>query len=298
MQPAARVRGVSSPSAVSRLEPVDRSGWSGIPGRRLLFVVGEATRSGAWNIVIQQLVQRFRARSPAAVPHAFIERCACCGGTDFESRGVLWHKLVREWRLSPSEAAYIDRQQGTACVRCHSSLRSIALATALMRCFGFTGTFEAWVRSPATSRLAVLELNNAGNLTSFLRQLPGHVERSYPEVDMLAMPFADGAFDLVVHSDTLEHVPDPVRGLSECYRVLRSGGACCFTVPVVIGRTSRSRAGLRPSFHGAPHAKLADYRVETEYGADAWGHVIEAGFSECRILAAEYPSALAFTAVR
>lgn len=43
---------------------------------------------------------------------------------------------------------------------------------------------------------------------------------------------------------------------------------------------------------------MADYRVETEYGADAWGHVIEAGSGECRIVAAEYASALAFTAVK
>jgi SAM-dependent methyltransferase len=249
-------------------------------------------------MMIRQLMHRLRTRSPAAAPHGFIERCACCGGTEFENQGVLWAKLIREWRLSPSEAAYIDRQQGTACLGCRSSLRSIALATSMMRYFGFTGTFDAWVRSPVAGRLAVLELNGAGNLTPFLRQLPGHVEKSYPEVDMLAMPFADSTFDLVVHSDTLEHVPDPVRGLSECHRVLRSGGACCFTVPVVVGRMSRSRTGLRPSFHGAPHANMADFRVETEYGADAWGHVIAAGFSEVRILAAEYPSALAFTAVR
>lgn len=248
--------------------------------------------------MIRHFMRRFRPRSEAALAHTFIERCACCGGTEFESRAVLWPELVREWRLSRSEAAYIDRQQGTACRGCDSSLRSIALATAMMRYTGFTGTFDAWVRSPAAGRLAVLELNGAGNLTSFLRRLPGHVERSYPDVDMLAMPFADATFDLVVHSDTLEHVPDSVRGLAECRRVLRSGGACCFTVPVVVGRTCRSRAGQPPSFHGAPRANSADYRVETEFGADAWSHVIEAGFSECRIVAAEYPSALAFTAVR
>jgi SAM-dependent methyltransferase len=248
--------------------------------------------------MIFDFMRRFRPRSEAASSQAFIARCACCGGTEFESRSVLWPELIKEWGLSRTEAAYIDRQQGTACRGCHSSLRSIALATAVMRYFDGRGTFETWVCSPAAGRLAVLELNGAGNLTSFLRRLPGHVERSYPEVDMLAMPFADGSFDLVVHSDTLEHVPDPVRGLAECRRVLRSGGACCFTVPVIVGRTSRSRAGLPPSFHGAPRANMDDYRVETEYGADAWSHVIKAGFGECRIVAAEYPSACAFTAVR
>jgi SAM-dependent methyltransferase len=243
-------------------------------------------------------MQRFRPPSELRLAQGHIEHCACCGGATFDNRLVVWPALVREWRLSKSEAASIDRQQGTACCSCRSSLRSIALALAVMRFFGFQGTFDAWVRSPAAGRLAVLELNGAGNLTSFLRHLPGHVEKSYPEVDMLKMSFADGTFDLVVHSDTLEHVSDPVRGLSECRRVVRPGGACCFTVPVIIGRMSRSRAGLPTSYHGGPGTRTADYRVETEYGADMWTHVMEAGFSECRIVAAEYPAALAIMAVR
>ena len=49
--------------------------------------------------------------------------------------------------------------------------------------------------------------------------------------DMQALPHADGAFDLVVHSDTLEHVPDPVRGLAECRRVLKPRGLLILETP-------------------------------------------------------------------
>lgn len=239
----------------------------------------------------------FRRLNPP-VTHTLGDSCACCGGTTFKSHPVLWPELVQEWQLSAAEAAAIDRQQGTVCVQCGSNLRSIALARAVTRFFRFTGTFAEWVRSPDAGRLAVLELNGAGQLTTFLRSLPGHVARSYPDVDLMSLPFPDGSFDLVLHSDTLEHVPAPVKGLGECRRVLRDGGACCYTVPVIVGRLSRSRAGLPPSYHGAPGESKTDYRVETEYGADAWRHVIEAGFAECRIVTADYPSALAFTAVR
>ena len=80
---------------------------------------------------------------------------------------------------------------------------------------------------------------------------------------------AAGAFDLVVHSDTLEHVPDPLRGLSECRRVLRPNGGLCFTVPVIVGRLTRSRTVLPKSFHGMETTLSDDWAVQTEFGGDA-----------------------------
>ena len=232
--------------------------------------------------------------NPLAEP---IQVCPCCGAGEFVLRAVLWPALIEEWNLDPYETAYINRQQGTACAQCGANLRSMALALAITRICGFPGPLGTWVNTEMAARLAVLELNGAGTLTPMLRRLPGHVEAAYPQVDMLAMPFRDGSFDLVLHSDTLEHVPNPVRGLAECRRVLRVGGACCFTVPIVIGRLTRSRDGLPPSYHGAVGARLADYIVRTEYGADAWRHAMEAGFREVRLIRAEYPAALAIVAV-
>ena len=112
------------------------------------------------------------------------------------------------------------------------------------------------------------------------------------------MPFSEQSFDLVVHSDTLEHVPEPTTALAECYRVLASGGYCVFTVPVIVGRMTRSRAGLPRSYHGSPEQHAADFAVETEYGCDAWTHLMQAGFQECRLITPEFPSALAFVGAR
>src|SRR5262249_32785744 len=105
------------------------------------------------------------------------------------------------------------------------------------------------------------------------------------------------AFDLVVHSDTLEHVPHPVRGLSECRRVLKPGGFCAFTVPPIVGRVTRARGGVPPRYHGSPrHA--AGHLGPTPSGAAAWKHVLLAGSAECRIVASEYPAPLALVGVR
>ncbi|WP_017327681.1 methyltransferase domain-containing protein [Synechococcus sp. PCC 7336] len=47
---------------------------------------------------------------------------------------------------------------------------------------------------------------------------------SFQVADALAMPFADGSFDLVWSLESGEHMPDKQRFLSECCRVLAPGG--------------------------------------------------------------------------
>ncbi|HYZ63398.1 MAG TPA: methyltransferase domain-containing protein [Acetobacteraceae bacterium] len=221
--------------------------------------------------------------------------CAVCGGRAFRHQPVLWDRLIAEWQLSPEEAVYINRQQGTHCQRL-ANLRSIALAKAILAWSGCAGTLQEWAATDDVKRLAILEINEAGTLSPVLRGLPGHVLAEYPQVDATDLPYADGSFDLVLHSDTLEHIPQPVRALAECRRVLKSGGALCFTVPTVIGRLSRSRAGLPKSYHGDPAVARDDWAVQTEFGADAWSFVVRAGFGAVSILTVDYPSATALLA--
>ncbi|MCB4821114.1 class I SAM-dependent methyltransferase [Roseicella aerolata] len=230
------------------------------------------------------------------MPHGLV--CAVCGGTAFSERTIIWDALAAEWELSAEERVLVDRQQGCHCEACGSNLRSIALAEAILAALGAEGTLHALIDSPAASGLALLELNEAGTLSPALRRLPGHRFGAWPEVDMQAMPFQDGSFDLVLHSDTLEHVPDPLRALQECRRVLRPGGALCFTVPTLPGRMTRSRAGMPPSYHGGPETGAEDYRVQTEFGADMWTWVLRAGFEAVTVTPFDYPNALAITGWR
>ncbi len=46
------------------------------------------------------------------------------------------------------------------------------------------------------------------------------------QVDITALPFADGAFDLVYSLGVLHHLEEPQRGMAELARVLRDGGTC------------------------------------------------------------------------
>ncbi|HEY6510272.1 MAG TPA: class I SAM-dependent methyltransferase [Vicinamibacterales bacterium] len=49
--------------------------------------------------------------------------------------------------------------------------------------------------------------------------------------DVVDVPVADGRFDLVWCSQTLEHVPEPVAALREFHRILKPGGECWLTAP-------------------------------------------------------------------
>lgn len=223
-------------------------------------------------------------------------RCSVCGGTGRVRDPVLWPELIAQWRLSPEEAEVIDRREGIHCTTCQSNLRSMALARGLVSLFQASGTL-AETMSGRAATLRILEVNEAGSLTPFLSRAAGHRLVRYPEVDLHALPFADGSFDLVVHSDTLEHVERPVRALAECRRILVPGGHCAFTVPLIVGRLTLSREGLPPSFHGNPSERDPAVMVRTEYGADAWLQVLEAGFAECRIIA-HAPGAIALVGRR
>jgi SAM-dependent methyltransferase len=228
---------------------------------------------------------------------AAMPACTVCGGTTLESVDVLPEALIAAWELAPAEVRYVNRQQGLHCVACRSTLRCMTLATAILRLYDYRGNFAEFVASGQGRALRILEVNEVGALTALLATMPNRRFVAFPEVDLQALPFPDETFDLVVHSDTLEHVAEPLAALQECRRVLRPGGACAFTVPMIVGRLSRNCADRVPSYHGTT-ADGDGYLVHTEFGADAWRWVIRAGFAECRIVAIDAPAAHALVGVR
>jgi SAM-dependent methyltransferase len=220
--------------------------------------------------------------------------CPICGGEELSVGNILWPELINDWQLSEDEVAYINRQQGYHCKRCFNNLRAMGLSASILREFQFSGTLEQFCES--FNEIKILEINTAGNLTIFFNKLSSHRLIEYPQFDMLNLDIESESFDLVVHSDTLEHVSNPERALSECRRILRSNGKCIFTVPIIIGRMTRSRTGLTPSYHGQSGIPADDQMVCTEFGANAWQTVLKAGFRSCEIFSFEYPAALVLIA--
>lgn len=232
-------------------------------------------------------------------PGSFLSVCPVCGHREFNFRKILWPELVEEWELRSHEAAYIDLQQGLHCASCKNNLRSMTLAAAVTRAFGFEGTFADFCASNAAIRaLSVIEVNAAGTLSRYLSLLPRHELHSFPQLDLQRMNFERGSKDIIIHSDTLEHVPDSRAALTESCRVLKSGGRLFYTVPIVVGRLTRTRQGLPPSYHGKPETPRTDYTVQTEYGADFWCEIFTAGFQEVTLTSLAFPASVAICATK
>ena len=99
---------------------------------------------------------------------------------------------------------------------------------------------------------------------------------AFRHVDLQDQPFADGAFDLVVTQDVLEHVPDALAALREVQRTLRPGGVHVFTVPRRPDQPTQARAVWRdgalqhllpPEYHRDPSTR-AGTLVVTDWGND------------------------------
>jgi SAM-dependent methyltransferase len=232
-------------------------------------------------------------------PSPSLKICPVCGGDRFVNESVLWPELIAQWELSRNEVAYINLQQGFCCTACRNNLRTMTLAAAITGAFGFTGTFEDFCRNnPQIRKLTLIEINPAKNLSRFLEVLPKHALHSFPQLDMQKMSFQDSSIDVIIHSDTLEHVPDSKTALKECWRVLRPGGHLFYTVPIVIGRLTQTRDALSPSYHGTPGTNRQDCLVQREYGADFWCEIFEAGFRDVSLTSLIFPASVAIHAIK
>jgi SAM-dependent methyltransferase len=62
------------------------------------------------------------------------------------------------------------------------------------------------------------------------------------------LPFADQSFDVVFCNDAINHLPDRQRVLAEWHRVLKPGGRCLYTDPIVVtGSLSNAEIAARSS---------------------------------------------------
>jgi SAM-dependent methyltransferase len=219
----------------------------------------------------------FRLKPMKILRWCRIDRHGCihCRGREFRFRPVLDDHLASTWALTPKLRALFDQREGHLCANCGMSRRVRMILWSIKKLF------------PEIGSLRVLHLNQINGLSVFLRNSAGLVETFYDSSqslgaerdgfinqDMQHLQFESGHFDLVLHSETLEHLHQWDRALAECHRVLKPGGVQIYSVPLIKKRATRRRSlldakgkgldSLPPSYHGLGQ----DYQVVWEFGGD------------------------------
>jgi SAM-dependent methyltransferase len=220
-------------------------------------------------------------------------------------RRVVPPRLEELWGLSPRLAEALARRESCDCAWCGGKLRARRLAQVLLQTYP-VGTpprparsVAAWARHVEARTLRVAEINRIDGLHDVLRALPqlaasdyspgavpGSVVDGCRSEDLARLTYPDASFDLVLSSETLEHVPDLAAALREVYRVLVPGGRHLFTVPRLPGVTATfARASVDDRGAIVHHAPPIchpggdlGYPVFTEFGADCLDLFRRAGF--------------------
>jgi len=135
-----------------------------------------------------------------------------------------------------------------------------------MGCGGGRHAFEAWRRGAAVVALdaSEAELKEVRGVLGAMidaDELPHGAKSGIGGAvngDALSLPFPDGAFDCVIASEVLEHVPPDTVAISELVRVLRPGGRMAVTVPT--RWPERVCWALDHRYHDTPGGHVRIYR--------------------------------------
>ncbi|WP_250846632.1 class I SAM-dependent methyltransferase [Aquisphaera insulae] len=243
----------------------------------------------------------------AAILSGSTSLCSVCGKVRpmIYRRRVVPEKLVERWGLTPELAAALARKESSDCAGCGAKLRARRLASVILETFPVGSppaparSLAGWVKSPEAARLRVAEINRIDGIHEVLRALPNFASSDYHpgalpgeivegtrSEDLTRLTYRDESFDLVLTSESLEHVPDLDAALGEIRRVLVPGGRHIFTIPVLPDEPRTfSRAELRPDgsikhLAASIHHPGGDvgYLVFTEFGADLPEILRAAGF--------------------
>jgi len=196
-------------------------------------------------------------------------------------------------RCGPTIFVRLNRSDwGVRCARCTSAPNTLSIIDSLNKhCGGPVGK-TVYVLSTVGPLLNYLR-SNVKRLTCSVydeRIEPGTFHNGVQCQDVQHLTFADNSFDLCIHSEVFEHVPDDRQGFREIHRVLKPGGFTVFTVPLFNTYATLERATLingevkhllPPSYHDDQfRGRVLAFR---DYGHDILERLREANFTNIKL---------------
>ncbi len=221
--------------------------------------------------------------------------CYACGHADgFKFLNIINNDLSSAWGLSRGLRKSFDIRESSKCENCGSSLRSSIHARTICSIYAPKAKcLTEAIKDPSFRKLKIAESNGA--LHKLLISHPGLSYSEYVPDDksirhesLDKLTYKSGMFDLVLTSETLEHLPDWELALKEIRRVLKDGGRHVFTTPAILSRQTRTRAKrkngkivhmLPAAYHGYNRGNPDDYTVFNEFGADLRKEIDKLGYS-------------------
>lgn len=191
-----------------------------------------------------------------------------------------------------------DDELGIRCVRCAASGVHLALGWTLREAIGDLRVVDACelsARGPLVAHLC-RHARSVALSEYFEGREPGTILAGVRCEDVQRLTYADASFDLITHTEVLEHVPDDASAFAELRRVLRPGGQMVFSVPLHDREHTLERARLSdgeiihleaPAYHLDPIREHAGILAFRDYGRDILARLRQAGFADARFHAPE-----------
>jgi len=232
--------------------------------------------------VSTKMINKFLRRIAFAIRHLQVSefrlalgKCPFCGPTVFV-------------RLSSDDS-------GVRCARCAAGLVHLSIGFAIR-----SSRIEI-------SKCDVCEFSASGPYVEFLIKhsrtialsefvdgaIPGEVRSGVRCEDVQNLSYENASFDLVTHTEVMEHVPNDHLGFSELRRVLRKHSLMIFTVPIYDSESTLERAHLsdgvvvhtsEPVFHVDPWRGGAGILAFRDYGRDILERLLGSGFSKAHFV--------------
>lgn len=143
---------------------------------------------------------------------------------------------MRTWRLGRNERSLINRVYELLRRRVNSKIINFLARDRTIKNALEAGSGTAYAASLLNSKSGVhmsvcMDIDHDALVIAIRR------DPSLAAVvgDLRCMPFADGAFDLVYNSSTVEHLPQPESAVDEMARVCRVRGRVFVGVPYIAG---------------------------------------------------------------